>query len=132
MCYTASMEIQTVSTDGNHANEIRRDRSSDLPENYIVVQPNGNLTMVGGDAYRLYEAVRNIRFGSSSPDPDHPSYHRSVGGKTDMRHLIEHSEPCDDLRPQLEHQLRVHAALLGADLDWPHFTCGPVALRREF
>lgn len=97
----------------------------------IVVHVNGDLTLVGGNAYRLYEVVRHIRFTSTPNLNPNPPYRRLIGGERDTRYLIEHAEPCDDLRPQLEHALRVEAALLGVDLDCPYFTCGPVALRRS-
>lgn len=91
-------------------------------ENYIVVHLNGDLTMVGGAAWRLYSALRTFRFLDT----------RVTLPVRDMRHLLEHATPCDNVLPQIEQCLRVEAALLGADLDWPEFTCGPVALRLAF
>jgi len=95
--------------------------------NEIIVWPNGDLTLIGGDAWRLYIALQNFRF--------HTDFGNDLGIGThafgrNMRHLLEHIEPCDDVRPQLEQALRVEAALLSAEFDWPHFTCGPVAIRK--
>lgn len=92
-------------------------------ENYILLQSNGNLTMVGGDAWRLYYALATDFRWIKSEEAGFSSMARN------MRHLLEYATPCDDVRPQLELALRVEAALLNAELDWPHFTCGPVALR---
>lgn len=98
-------------------------RLSGEVDSYITVHSNGNLTMVGEDAWRLYSSLCQFRFLDNREAP------RVTLPVSSMRHLLEYATPCDDVRPQLELALRVEAALLDAELDWPHFTCGPVALR---
>jgi len=48
-----------------------------------------------------------------------------------MRHILEHAEPCEDVRYQVKMALLVDAALLGCgqqnDPGWPYLPTEPIA-----
>lgn len=101
-------------------------RKVESDKNEIIAWPTG-FTIYGPGAWRLYQALLEVKF----TEPPGPGFHR---GRTitlkNMRHLLEYIEPCSDVRPLLDHALRVEAALMGAEVDWLHSTGEPVAIRK--
>jgi len=92
--------------------------------NEIIVWPNGDLTLVGADAWKLYESLSHVVFNLSDTN-----YRHGASIKYDMRDLLRYLEPCRDAAVRVERFLLVEAALRGANLDWPHFAVGIIPIR---
>lgn len=91
----------------------RRVLPDDENQNLIIVWANGSFTVIGNEAWRLYEAMQNIKLRTKSP-------FRTVK-VLNLRSAIEHCRPSKNIVPLMARVIRVEAELSGADFtstDW--------------
>lgn len=75
--------------------------------NEIVVWANGNVTMIGGDAYRLYYALFEV-YGEVDIKATHT--------RRDMRYLLEYIPETENAIPLIHQAIEVERALSGKSL----------------